>query len=205
VSRNTTSNKKKRRRLSPEQRSEELIEAAVAVFARLGLGRAGHAQVAEEAGCAVSTVFVYFPSRESLVDAVIAEVAGFLLEMAESVHGSGGPAPEVVRRHARAFVEGVNRRPDVARVWLDYSTAVGEDTWPRYLELQEKIVAIMRDTIERGQGEGSVAADVDADDDARLVVGSAHMLAQMKFAGRPDDQVEHFLNTLVGLTMRPPA
>jgi len=205
VSRIVQNNAKKRRRLSPEQRRRELLEAAIAVFARLGVGRAGHSQVAEQAGCAVSTVFVYFPSRESLVEAVVSEVADFLLEMAESVHGRGGPAPEVVHRHARAFVEGVTRRPDVARVWLDYSTAVGEDTWPRYLELQEEIVAIMRDTIERGQAEGSVAADVDADDDARLVVGSAHMLVQMKFAGRPDDQVEHFLNTLVGVTMRPPA
>jgi AcrR family transcriptional regulator len=66
-----------RRRLSPGARRAELMACALAVFARRGLGEARHAEIAAEAGVSVATVFVYFPTREALVDAVLDEVDGF--------------------------------------------------------------------------------------------------------------------------------
>jgi AcrR family transcriptional regulator len=45
------------------------------VFAEGGLGAARHAEIAERAGVAVSTVFVYFPTREDLVRDVLDAVA----------------------------------------------------------------------------------------------------------------------------------
>ena len=40
----------------------------VEVFARRGIGRGGHADIAEIAQVSVATVFNYFPTREDLVD-----------------------------------------------------------------------------------------------------------------------------------------
>ena len=61
----------KRRRLPPEERRAQLLEIAIDVFAERGLGAARHAEIAERAGVAVSTVFAYFETREALVDAVL--------------------------------------------------------------------------------------------------------------------------------------
>ncbi len=199
-----------RRRLAPDARRAELLGVALRVFARRGLGRAGHAEIAAEAGVAVSTVFVYFPTRDALRDAVLDEVDRFQTGLARRVHDSDRPAPEVVLAHITAFSEAVDASPDHARVWLDWSTAIRDDVWPRYLRFQEGIVGIIATTLRRGQREGDVAAGIDPDAEARLVVGSAHMLAQMKFTNCPPEPLARYVRALVQaatgmpVTMGPP-
>jgi len=185
------------RRLPPGERRAQLLRCALRVFARRGLGEARHAGIAKEAGVSVSTVFVYFPTRASLVDAVLGEVSRFLLEMADRIHAQDLPADEVVLQHATAFADSVETHPDLARVWLDWSTALREEVWPRYLEFQEQVVARIAETIRRGQREGTFGEEVDPEDDARLIVGSAHMIAQMMFVHRGGERVERFIRSLV--------
>jgi len=184
-------------RLPPAERRAQLLAHAMRVFARRGLGGARHAEIASEAGVSVSTVFVYFPTRAELLGAVLDEVERFLVEMAERTHASPAPAPDVILAHARAFADSVDTHSDHARVWLDWSTAVRDEVWPRYLEFQERVVRILERTIRRGQREGTFPADLDPEDDARLIVGSAHMIAQMKFTHLAPARVDRFLRALV--------
>ena len=103
--------------------------------------------------------------------------------------------------HAKAFADSVETHPDYARVWLDWSTAIREEIWPRYLDFQEGMVAKLERTIRRWQRERGVENESEAEDDARLIVGSAHMLAQMKFTRVAPERVDHFLRTLVRATL----
>jgi TetR/AcrR family transcriptional regulator, hemagglutinin/protease regulatory protein len=184
------------RRLDPSERRPQLLECAMRVFARRGLGSARHSEIAKEAKVSVPTVFFYFPSREALVKAVLEEVARFLTDMTVEIHASSGPAPEIVLTHAKAFADSVDTHPDYARVWLDWSTAMRDEIWPLYLEFQENIVAIIADTIRRWQRARGMS-EQEAEDDARLIVGSAHMIAQMKFTRCTPEKLDHFLRTLV--------
>jgi TetR/AcrR family transcriptional regulator, hemagglutinin/protease regulatory protein len=184
------------RRLDPSERRPQLLECAMRVFARRGLGSARHSEIAKEAKVSVPTVFFYFPSREALVKAVLEEVARFLTDMTVEIHASSGPAPEIVLTHAKAFADSVDTHPDYARVWLDWSTAMRDEIWPLYLEFQENIVAIIADTIRRWQRARGMSVQ-EAEDDARLIVGSAHMIAQMKFTRCTPEKLDHFLRTLV--------
>jgi TetR/AcrR family transcriptional regulator, hemagglutinin/protease regulatory protein len=185
------------RRLDPAERRAELLACATAVFARRGLSGARHAEIAREARVSVPTVFFYFPTRAALVQAVLEEVARYLTDMAERIHASDRPAPEIVLEHARTFADSVATHPDYARVFLDWSTAMREEVWPLFLEFQEKMVAIIARTIRRWRIEiGRGGAD-DAEDDARLIVGSAHMVAQMKFTRVAPAKLDRFLQTMV--------
>jgi len=194
-----------RRRLSPDARRAELMACALKVFARRGLGEARHAEIAAEAGVSVATVFFYYPTREALVDAVLDAVDRFLIDMAAGVHAGAGPAEVVLLNHIRAFAASVDSSPSHARIWLDWSTAVREQVWQRYLEFLDRMLAIVRRTLERGQREGAISQRSDPDDQARLLVGSAHMLALMKFAGSPPDKLEHFFATLMEAVIGRPA
>jgi TetR/AcrR family hemagglutinin/protease transcriptional regulator len=185
------------RRLDPAERRAELLACAMRVFARRGLSGARHAEIAREAGVSVPTVFFYFPTRAALVQAVLDEVARFLTAMAERIHASDRPAPDVVLEHARAFADSVSTRPDYARVFLDWTTAMREEVWPLYLEFQERMVVIIARTIRRWRIETGRGGAADAEDDARLIVGSAHMVAQMKFTRVPHDKLDRFLQTMV--------
>lgn len=185
------------RRLLPAERRAQLLTCALRVFARRGLGEARHAEIAKEAGVSVPTVFFYFPTRTELVSAVLDEVERFYIELAEQVHGRDLPAPQILLQHSIAFAESVDTHPDHARVWLDWSTAIRDQVWPRYLDFQGKLVRILEKTIRRGQRKGTFAADVDPEDAALLGFSAAHMVAQMKFLRRAPEKVERFMRAVV--------
>ncbi len=172
-----------RRRLPPEERRAQLLQTAMAVFARRGFGRAGHAEIAEAAGVAVSTVFLYFKTREALVDAVLAEVGRFYLDLALRVHQQEKPCREILVDHRLAFHESLDSHPYHARLALDWSTALREELWPRYIEFTDQLVANHVRTILRGQAEGDVASSVDPETSARMLIASAQMTAQQRLAG----------------------
>ena len=84
---------------------------------------------------------------------------------------------------------------------LDWSTAIGEDVWPHYLELQQRVVGMLTEAIAHGQDQGTLAANVNAEDVALLLVGTASLIIQMKFAGQPAERVDRFLHTLVQVAL----
>jgi len=195
----------KPRRLPPEARRRQLLDCALTVFARRGIGEARHAEIARAAGMSVPTVFNYFPTREALVQGVLDEVGRFILDdILRPIQNDQLPAPEVLRDSALAFANAVESHPDYARVWLDWSTAVRDDVWPRYLEFQDRVFALLGATTERGKREASLPAELDTDDAVRLLVGSAHMIAQMQIAGSDSARVRQFIASIIeGFIFRP--
>jgi AcrR family transcriptional regulator len=59
-----------RRRLTPEQRETQILEAALAVFSRRGYDKATVPDIAREAGIAVGTIYNYFPSKREVLVAI---------------------------------------------------------------------------------------------------------------------------------------
>lgn len=172
-----------RRRLTPEARRRQLLDAAVEAFARRGLARTVHADVARLAGVAVPTVFHYFPSREALLQAVLGELDERFMRLARTHHDRADlPARECLRRHALAFMDEVDTAPGPLRLWLEWSTSVREDTWPLYVDFQERLVAVVAGSVARGLASGELAGGLSASEAARLFVGSAHMAVMTRLA-----------------------
>ena len=116
-----------RRRLQPEERKKLLLKNAVEVFARRGIGRGGHTEIAELGGVSVATVFNYFKTREALVEAVLAEVEEFLLTMAENVYKEHSNPIEAIRAHISAFMQACEENPDYIKVWLEWRASVRDE------------------------------------------------------------------------------
>jgi len=201
----------RRTRLSPRERKLQLLDRALAVFAREGLGRANHAAIAGLAGVSVATVFHYFPSREDLVDAVLDQVDDFFIRLAERIHKPGdtdshtAPLQEILVAHGLAFLRAAETDSDYVRVWLDWSTAIRDRVWPRYLDFQERLVMIVAGSVTRGRERGEISTFVVAEDTARLFVGNAHMAALMSFAPHSGLNLEDLVRRAVAalLTARP--
>jgi TetR/AcrR family hemagglutinin/protease transcriptional regulator len=174
------------------------------VFAERGIRRAVHADVAKVAGCAVSTVFLYFPTRDELVDAVLAEVERFYCELADLVHASDAPAPEVLLEHGRRFRASIDSHPDHAFILLNWSASVRSRVWPRYLALIDRLVENHQRTILRGVDEGSVSPAVDAEAAARIIIGHAQMSAQLKLSEFDPKRAEAISATVVSALLAPP-
>ena len=186
-----------RKRLPPEERRAQLLDIAIDVFADRGLGAARHAEIAERAGVAVSTVFVYFPTREDLVRDVLDAVASFFLGLLEAAHSREAPCAEILRGINERLIEELETHRSHVLVWLEWGSAVREDVWPRYRAFTERAVAITRETIERGQREGQVASDADAESLARLFASSSQSIARLQLGDVDPKTVERFQETVL--------
>ena len=186
-----------RRRLPPEERRAQLLEIALDVFAERGMGAARHAEIAERAGVAVSTTFVYFPTREQLVEDVLDEVARFFVDRLERVHGQEKPCVEVLREIGTGLLDLLDTHRSHVLVWLEWGAAVREEVWPRYRAFTERVVAITRRTLERGQREGAVAPGADTESLARLFASSSQSIARLQLGDVDPATIHRFQDTVL--------
>lgn len=189
-----------RLRMDRESRQRQLLDCAICAFAERGNARAGHADVARLAHVSVATVFEYFPTRAELLDAVLGETESFL----QSVMAQGqdkASAIDAVIDIFHTFEACVDNRPHHMRVWLDWSTSIREDVWPRYIAVQEKIIDTFEAMIAAGRDRGDIAQRVIPEDAARFVVGQAHMVVMMRFAGVDRARVIRFVDHMIQTTL----
>ena len=70
------------RKLSPEKR-ESFLSAALKLFVEKGVQSTSTAAIAKEAGTASGTLFLYFPTKQDLIDALVLEISR---EQAEAIN-----------------------------------------------------------------------------------------------------------------------
>ena len=190
-----------RTRLPPADRRAQLVGHAIGCFADHGLARATQAQVAERAGVSVSAVYSYFRTRADLVKAVLDAVADAIAAMVMAADAPPDAragayamsAREALTTLARHTADMAVEQPDTVRVWLDWSTGVRADVWPRFLALQGQLQAHVRALLARGAPDSPAL-----DSAARLFVGGAHTLALMRFEQVSAAELALFIDQMVG-------
>ena len=97
-------------------KSQQIIDAAIRVFARTGYYNSRVSDIAREAGIASGTIYLYFKTKDEILVTLVRE------KMAEFVSGlrkdiAGEPdAPAKLRRLVRLHFETLEARPDMAEV-----------------------------------------------------------------------------------------
>lgn len=168
-----------RTRLSPEARRSQLMECAIEVFSRRGIGRAGHAEIAEQAKVSVATVFNYFNTREELVDEVLAEIERFVNQMLSQAYGDQGSIFDKIQRHVRLSVDAAYDQPDYAGIWLEWSSSVREEVWPRYTRLLDQCLELIASELQTAMDAGEITSVLSAQDLARSLTGFGYVMMQM--------------------------
>lgn len=83
--------RKARADLLRDYRTDQILDAATAVFGKLGYAEASIERIAEEAGVARSTVYVYFPNKDVLLNQCLARHReGLGARVREAVEGTSG-------------------------------------------------------------------------------------------------------------------
>ncbi|WP_182956886.1 TetR/AcrR family transcriptional regulator [Aeromonas caviae] len=170
---------RRRTRLSPEARRDQLMECAVEVFSRRGIGRAGHAEIAEQAKVSVATVFNYFNTREDLVDEVLTEIEAYVQQILDQAYNGQGSVRECIHRHVKLAVDAAYDMPDHASIWLEWSSSVREEVWPRYTRLLDKMMAMITPRLQTAMDNGEIKSVLSAQDLARSLTGFGYVMMQM--------------------------
>ena len=80
-----------------DARPQEILEAALAVFAEKGFAAARMEQIAARAGVSKGTIYLYFDSKEGVFRALVHEMLGTqLARFADSARASSGPVAPVI-------------------------------------------------------------------------------------------------------------
>jgi TetR/AcrR family fatty acid metabolism transcriptional regulator len=188
---------------------ERILESAQRVFASKGFFGAKVSDIAEEAGVADGTIYLYFKSKddllislfESQMERVNAELTAAMVDADDGV--------DKLRRVIRAWVKLVetNRHAtEVITVELRQSTKFTKEyANPRFAEFLKLVAGV----VEEGQREGTLRADIPAPVAARALFGALDELALWWVSGRGHDKLDikkvaDWIGDLVlqGLTVR---
>jgi TetR/AcrR family hemagglutinin/protease transcriptional regulator len=191
--------RKRAKRMAPADRKEQITRAAIQIFSQLGISNASHAQVAERANVSIPTVFLYMPNPQALIDSVLLELDNYLSEIVRSAACTRPNATDkllaVVNTFAKRFDDEVD--VDYGRSFLDWGAVDRDDTWPQYMEFQDQILNEFQSIVCDGQRRDEIPKSVNAVWAAHLIMGSANMVAQMKFRNRASEDVANFVAALV--------
>ena len=97
----TTVTEPRWRRL-PEERPQQIVQAALEVFGELGLGRARLEDIARRAGVSKGTIYLYFPNKEELFREMVRSTVVAAIVAGEQIP-STGPATEQLLRFMSSY------------------------------------------------------------------------------------------------------
>lgn len=183
-----TSSGRTRTRLSPQQRKQQLLSFALDAFSKRGIGRAGHADIAEMANVSVATVFNYFPTREALVDVVLRQSERAFQQVVFSpLELYPNDAKSALIDIATALIDAALDDKEWLKIWFEWSTSIREDIWPKYVAGKTTILARIAAAIDASIAAGTLPRSRDSMELARLFDGICYIL-YLQAHQQPDKQ-----------------
>ena len=185
-----------------KRREQEILRAALRVFARDGIARARIGDIASEAGMPASSIYEYFPSKEDLAYAVpIAHLARFYTEYAEEAAGKT-TARERLRLYLWLAADFARRNPEWARtLYLEIwpSVLVSEsDVRHGINDYVRTIVYLLR----QGEARGEWPAGCDVYETAAILNGSVNQIIITWLLYRRPRDLMKAISSIVDRTMQ---
>ena len=157
-----------------EDRREQIIDAAMRVFAQKGFARATNRDVAREAGITTGLIYYYFENKEALLKAA--------LEAYSPVQILVQITPELLEQPPESFLPLVITRVldiveseqfvSLIRVMLP-EMLHGSDMSPVALSFLARVIAFLSSYLQTQVARGNVRADIDPELVCQLLAGSA--------------------------------
>jgi len=184
-----------------ESRRRQIMDAAVACFAREGFHRTTMQDIVAETGLSAGAIYRYFPAKEDIVAAIAAEHHAREAAVLDGARVAAGPE-EVLRDLARASLGRLAdpREQQWRRVTIQlWGEALRDERVMRIVRggLDEPI-EILAGLIRRGQSDGSVPAGVDPDSVARVCAAIFQGLV-LQQAWDPEVDIDGYIEAVIAL------
>lgn len=137
--------------MADPNRRQDILRAARAVFRERGYGKARMSDIAERAGVATGTVYLYFGSKEDLVSALCENYLSRLNEKL-AVTTAISDTAEAIEESVRATLAFAESERDILRL-LDLRTALGKrgELLPADQELHRALALSLQQRMDNGQ------------------------------------------------------
>jgi AcrR family transcriptional regulator len=176
-----------KRRLSAEERQDEIVRVAIDLAADRGVDAVTTQDMAKAMGLTQGAIFRHFPTKDDIWVAAIGWVRGQLLARVEKAAAQGGDPIDSLERMFHAHIGFIAKHPAIPR--LIFSDELRSKN-PRLKQLiqeiitgyERKIAALLRAAKEQGLAR----ADLDEESAATLFIGMIQglVLQSSIFAGK---------------------
>ncbi len=195
--RTTTAQSPRRRRADAERSVATILDAALdAVASNPDISMA---EIARRAGVVRATIYVHFPTREALLDAITARSIAEAVEVITAAEPERGDPAQALQRVLTAAWRHLQR----------YHALVSLNTQLPPEELRRRhrpVLALLKPLIERGQRAGAFRPDVPAQWHLSMLLALIHAASGEQRAKRvPAAQVEPALIATALGALSPPA
>jgi len=167
---------RKHRRADAERNTVSIINAALEALANDP--DASMAEIARRAGVVRATVYMHFPTRESLLDAVMEHATGLVAEAIRQAEPNRGEPTEALERVIRATWKQLSQFHSV--LGINISRLSAKELRRRHLPMTTQFIPLL----ERGQAEGVFRSDVSASWLIAAVRAIVHVASTELQAGR---------------------
>src|SRR4051794_32714703 len=186
----------KRRRADAERSISSIIDAALAALA--SDPDVSMAEIARRAGVVRATVYMHFPTRESLLDAVMEDATTQVADAIQEAEPERGEPREALERVLRATWQQLSQFHGVLGININRLSST--ELRRRHLPMTTQIVPLL----ERGQAEGVFRSDVSATWLIAVVRAIVHLASTELQAGRLSQaDVEQTMLTTVMSALSP--
>ena len=146
---------RKRVTKSAEERRQDLMNAALHVFAEKGIGRTTVSDITEAAGVAKGTFYLYFHSKEHLVAALKERFVDQILEHASLLYARVGKDDwwQLVDDTLTSFVDFMLEQRDMIHVMVQEGAT--PETSPYFAECQRRVDEMFATAIQMGKDAGA--------------------------------------------------
>ena len=155
---------------------QQILDAAVRVFAREGYHATRVADVADEAGVAYGLVYHYFRSKDQILNELFSERWSLLLAAIEATDGET-PARDRLAAVAGFIIDSYRHDPELMKVIIVEVTRAANSFGSTHLPEIRNAYELIAGIVAEGQAQGSFRDDVDP------------MFASMSFYGAIEQQL----------------
>jgi AcrR family transcriptional regulator len=173
---------------SGPERREQILAAAVRVFAERGYEATRISDIAREAGVAYGLVYHYFGSRDAILDAVFRDTWGRMLTAFAGAEETAGSAPERLALVVKIVLRSWSDDPDLIRL-LIRQVARGPQLDAELDQIGAAYASVER-IIVGGQADGTLKPALDARLCARMLYGALEEVLTGWVLGRLEDDAE---------------
>ncbi|HEX3240929.1 MAG TPA: TetR/AcrR family transcriptional regulator [Solirubrobacterales bacterium] len=144
----------------PADKRRQILDAAVAVFARQGFHATRVSDIADEAGVAYGLVYHYFRSKDDVLNELFVERWSLLLSAIEEADRAGGPHRDRLGAVAGFIVDSYRYDPELMKVIIVEVTRAANSFGQTHLvEIRRAYEGIAK-IVEDGQASGAFRDDV---------------------------------------------
>jgi AcrR family transcriptional regulator len=140
---------------SADERRQDLMDAALHVFAEKGIGRTTVSDIAQAAGVAKGTFYLYFDSKEHLVAGLKERFVDRILEHASLLYARVGKDDwwQLVDDTLTSFVDFMLEHRDMIHVMVQEGAT--PETSPYFAECQRRVDEMFATAIQMGKDAGA--------------------------------------------------